>query len=126
MLKTQKSQRGITTISILMILALCGFILLIIIKLAPIYLEQFQISAALHGLIKDARVEGASDRDVKTLILKKLQVDNVSIIKSNDIDIKKISSGKRSVSINYEARVNVMGNVDAVVVFNDNNVEIGY
>jgi len=125
MLKTRKSQQGMTAISMAMILALCGFVLLIAVKLFPVYLESFKVSAAVHGLASDSRVEGAPDHDVKTLILKKLQVDDVDSIKANDIKIEKTGKGKRKVSIDYEARVHMLSNVDAVVVFTDNAVEIG-
>jgi hypothetical protein len=125
MLKSRKSQQGMTAIGILMILVLCGFILMIVIKLFPAYMESFKIDSALEGLTSDSRVQGASDAQVKDLILKKLQVDDVDEIKAKDIQI--VSEGsKRKVYIDYERRVHMMGNVDAVVTFGDNAVEIGY
>jgi len=123
MLKTPKSQRGMTGISIMMILALAGFVLAMAFKLFPFYLEGFKVSSTLNGLTTDSRVEGASDREVKDLILKKLQVDDVDTVTSEHIKVD--STGKkRMVSIEYEARVHMVGNLDAVVVFGDNAVEI--
>lgn len=124
MQSTPKSQRGMTAIGIAMILALCGFVLMIAVKLFPAYMDSFKVASALEGLTTDSRVEGATDREVKDLILKKLQVDDVEDIKSEHIII--VSSGsKRKVSIEYERRVHMMSNVDAVVVIGDNEVEIG-
>ncbi len=123
MLKTPKSQRGMTGISIMMILALAGFVLAMAFKLFPFYLEGFKVNSTLKGLTNDSRVEGASDRQVKDLILKKLQVDDVDTVTSEHIKIDS-SSKKRMVSIEYEARVHMAGNIDAVVVFGDNAVEI--
>jgi len=123
MLKTLKSQRGMTGISIMMILALAGFVLAMAFKLFPFYLEGFKVNSTLKGLASDNRVEGASDRDVRNLILKKLQIDDVDAVNSEHIKID--STGKkRMVSIEYEARVHMVGNLDAVVVFGDNAVEI--
>jgi len=123
MLKTPKSQRGMTGISIMMILALAGFVLAMAFKLFPFYLEGFKVNSTLKGLTTDSRVEGASDREVKDLILKKLQVDDVDSVTSEHIKFDS-SSKKRMVSIEYEARVHMVGNLDAVVVFGDNAVEI--
>ncbi len=124
MLKTPQSQRGMTAIGMAMILALCGFVLVIAVKLFPAYMENFKVNSALRGLVSDSRVEGASDAQLKELILKKLQVDDVDDVKSQHIKI--VSEGaKRKVFIEYEKRVPMMGNVDAVVVFGDNAVEIG-
>ena len=124
MLKTPKSQRGMTAIGIMMILALVGFVLVIAIKLFPVYLESFKVNSTLQGLTSDSRVEGATDRQVKDLILKKLQVDDVDAVLPEHIKIE-TSGKKRTVSIAYESRVHMMGNIDAVAVFGDNAVEIG-
>ncbi len=122
MLKTPKSQRGMTGISIMMILALAGFVLVMAFKLFPFYMEIFKLNSTLNGLTSDSRVEGASDQEIKKLILKKLQIDDVDAVTADHIKID--SSGKkRVVSIEYESRVHMVGNLDAVVVF-DNSVEI--
>lgn len=123
MLKTLKSQRGMTGISIMMILALAGFVLAMVFKLFPFYLEGFKVNSSLKGLTTDSRVEGATDREVKNLILKKLQIDDVDAVTAEHIKIDSTSK-KRMVSIEYEARVHMVGNLDAVVVFGDNAVEI--
>jgi len=124
MLKTPKSQQGMTGISIMVILALGAFVLAMVFKLFPFYLEGFKVNSTLKGLATDSRVEGASDREVKELIMKKLQVDDVDTVTAEHIKID--SSGKkRTVAIEYESRVNLVGNLDGVVVFGDNAVEIG-
>ncbi len=123
MLKTPKSQRGMTGVSIMVILALAGFVFAMALKLFPFYLEGFKVSSTLKGLESDSRVEGATDRQVKDLILKKLLVDDVETVTAEHIKID-ASGKKRKVSIEYEARVHMIGNVDAIVVFGDNIVEI--
>ncbi len=124
MQNTPKSQRGMTGIGIAMILALCGFVLMIVVKLFPAYMESFKVASALEGLIEDSRVEDASDREIKELIIKKLRVDDVDDVKSEHIKIES-AGAKRQISIEYEKRVHMMSNVDAVVVIGDNAVEIG-
>lgn len=120
---TRKSQRGMTAISMLVIACLVGFVVMIAIKLAPTYFAHFKVQAALKNLPTDSRAEGASDREIKELILKKLDVDDVDFVKSEDIVITKSSSG-RTVAIDYEARVPMFGNVDAVVKFDKNSIEL--
>lgn len=120
---TLKSQRGMTAISILMIAFLVGFVAMIAIKLAPTYFAHFKVQAALKNLPTDSRAEGATDREIKDLILKKLDVDDVSFVKEKDIVITKTASG-RTVAIDYEARVPMFANVDAVVKFEKNSIEL--
>lgn len=120
----KNKQQGMTMISMLALAAMIGFLLLIAIKLFPLYMAQFKISSALEGLITDSRVKGADSDDIKNLILKKLQVDDVDHITEDDINI--IADGAaRVVRIDYEARTNVLANVDVVVVFKDNMVRLG-
>lgn len=118
-----KAQRGMTAISMLMIALLVGFVVMIAIKLIPTYFAHFKVEAALKNLTSDSRAEGATDKAIKELILKKLQVDDVDFVKDKDIVITKTASG-RTVAIDYEARVPMFGNVDAVVKFEKNSVEL--
>ncbi len=118
-----KSQHGMTAISVLMIVVLVGFVLLIAAKLVPTYFAHFKVEAALKNLASDKRAEGASDKEIKSLILKKLDVDDVDFVTEKDIVITKTSAG-RTVAIDYEARVPMFANVDAVVKFGNNSVEL--
>jgi hypothetical protein len=120
---TVKAQQGMTAISMLMIAFLVGFVAMIAIKLAPTYFAHFKVQAALKNLPTDSRAEGAPDKAIKELILKKLDVDDVDFVKAEDIAITKTASG-RTVAIDYEARVPMFGNVDAVVKFDKNSVEL--
>lgn len=123
MRNTPKSQQGMTFISMLMLVALVIFVVMIIAKLIPVYFSHFKIEAALNNLKTDARAEGATDREIKELILKKLDVDDVDFIKEKDIVITKGPAG-RTVAIDYEVRVPMVANVDAVVKFEKNSVEL--
>ncbi len=123
MSNTLKSQRGMTAISMLVIFVMVGFIFMIVAKLVPTYFAHFKVEAALKNLASDNRAEGISDKEVKGLILKKLDVDDVDFVTEKDILITKTSTG-RTVSIDYEARVPMFANVDAVVKFNNNSVEL--
>ncbi len=119
-----KKQQGMTMISMLALAVLIGFVLLIAIKLAPVYLGQFKVASALKGLTSDARAKDASSDDIKELLLKKFQIDDVDHIKAEDIKIDTQGSAM-IVRIDYEARVNILSNVDAVVVFDGNEVRLG-
>ncbi|HGX92373.1 MAG TPA: DUF4845 domain-containing protein [Candidatus Tenderia sp.] len=111
-----KRQSGMTAISFAMLLALIGFVAVIFVKLIPVYLENFKITAAVNALEDDARAQGASVSEVKELLLKKLDIDDVDKVGEDDIVIKKLSEGL-SVTVNHETRIRMFGNVDAVVKY---------
>ncbi len=106
-----------TAISFAMLLGLIGFVAVIFVKLLPVYLENFKITAALKGLENDVRVEGASASEIRNLLLKKLQIDDVGKIGEKDIIITRERGKPMTVTINNETRIHMFGNVDAVVVY---------
>lgn len=116
MMSARKSEQGITAISFIMILVLIGFVAIIAIKLTPVYFENFKLTAALTGLESDPRAQGASVKEVRTLLLAKLTLDDVSKIEKDDVIIEKVKGGLL-VSLVDETRVPMMGNVDALVVY---------
>ncbi len=122
MLSTATSQRGMTTIGIVSILVLVGFVLMLAVKVLPSYLDHFKVSAALKGLTTDVRAKDATDREIKSLLLKKLQVDDVEYLTSEDIVISKTSTAL-NVRIQFENRVPMFSNIDAMVKF-DKSVEL--
>ncbi len=105
-----------TAISFAMLLGLIGFVAVIFVKLIPVYLENFKISAAVTALEDDPRAQGASVSEVKELLLKKLDIDDVEKVTEADIVIKRLKNGL-SVTVNHETRIPMFGNVDAVVTY---------
>ncbi len=112
-----KYQKGMTAISFAMLLALIGFVAVIFVKLIPVYLENFKINAAVSALEDDPRAQGASVSEVKELLLKKLDIDDVDKVTDENIVIEKLSEGRLSVTVNHETRIHMFGNVDAVVKY---------
>ena len=123
MIRSKKSQAGMTFISIVALLVLVGFVLMSVVKVLPGYLESFKVASALTNLTEKPNIASSSNREIKDMLLKKLQVDDVESVTSDHI---KIESGKteRTVSIEYEYRVNIISNIDAVVVIGDNAVKV--
>lgn len=118
-----RKQQGLTAISFLILLMVFGFLGMIAMKLFPVYLEHFKVSSALDGVGSDSRAKDASDDEIKEMIMKKLQIDDVRDLTKDDIEIGK-SGQNRYVTIQYETRVNMVGNVDAVVKYEGHKVEI--
>ncbi|MBI3772683.1 MAG: DUF4845 domain-containing protein [Gammaproteobacteria bacterium] len=123
MIMAPRKQQGMTAISFIILLMIFGFIGMIAIKLFPVYLEHFKVSSALKSMASDQRSKDASDDEIKETIMKKLQIDDVKSLTKDDIQISDSRDG-RTVTIEYESRVNMVGNVDAVVKFEGERVEI--
>lgn len=123
MTMTPVRQRGMTTIGIVLVLAMAAFFVLIGLKLYPIYYDSFKVAAALDSLKTDPSLATKTSTEVVDRLMKRLSIDNVDHVEKSDVSVEKSGKGM-NVSVEYEARKNIVGNVDVVVSFSK-AVEVG-
>ncbi|MFZ5594808.1 MAG: DUF4845 domain-containing protein [Pseudomonadota bacterium] len=122
MAKNYKKQRGLTAIGFVLLLGLIAFFAALAIKLTPLYLEHFEVSSVLKSVAQESDIGSKSAADIKDSIMKKLSINDVSHVTKDDIEVSK-EDGKLRVTISYEARVPMVGNIDIVANFKDNKIE---
>lgn len=110
------SQRGASTLAILIIVLFFGSLLTLAIKLGPIYLDDYTIQEALEGLDGTKGLSRMTQGDVRKLINKRLSVNNVRGFDAKAIKVEAEDNLVR-INVDYEVRTGVFGNVDAVVHF---------
>jgi len=114
---TLKKQQGMSLLSGLVLLAVVGFFLTAAFKIGPLYLDNSFVSAAVASLQKED-IHNMTDRDIRQKLSAHFDMNNVRDIDSKLVEITREST-RTEVILNYEKRVNFMGNVDVVVVFNN-------
>ena len=117
-----KKQRGMTAVGWIIVLGLIGFFVLLTLRLIPGYLEFLNVSGALESLQNEPGITQKSPPEIRTMLSKRFDVNDVHTIKAKDVKIEQ-KSGRLVVSVYYEVRVPVMGNVDAVSKF-EKEVEV--
>ncbi len=118
MMKRLDRQKGMTGLGWLTVLALIGFFAMLILKLAPVYMEHYSIKTVLASLKEEPLITQKSVAEVRRLLKKRLTVNGVYQLPKDAVKIKK-SAGVMRVKIAYEVRKHMAGNVDAVISFND-------
>jgi len=118
MASDKKKMRGLTGLSFLLLLALIGFFALLAIRLFPIYLEHYNVTSSLKSLQSEAWEVPVSKKEIKSLLLRRFQINDISHVGKEQIKVKSQNSGKL-VSIAYEVRKPFIGNIDLVVSFSD-------
>ena len=111
-------QRGMTGLGWLTVLALIGFFTLLIIKLAPIYLDHYSVASTVKSLEKDPQVTKKSPGEIRKLLKKRLKMNYVSDLPKDAIKIKK-SSGVLKVDVDYQVKEHLFGNIDLLLTFNE-------
>lgn len=112
-----KRQEGFSFWGWLIIIALIAFFATIILRLYPAYYEYFTVASIMNRLEHEDFSAGTSKSDIVTRLTRTMTIDNVNRVKLDDFDIKPTKGGF-TVTLDYEDRVQMMGNVDAVAKFN--------
>lgn len=121
-MQTLKSQQGMTAIGWLIVLGLIGFFVLLALRMTPAYLEYFTVKSALESLQNEPGITQKTPSEIRSMLGKRFDVNDVKNVSSKDVSIDN-QGGRLNVGVDYEVRVPVLGNVDAVMKF-DHSVEM--
>ena len=116
-MRTLKSQQGMTAIGWIIVLGLIAFFVLLALRLTPGYLEFATVSASLESLQKEPGITEKTAPEIRAMLGKRFDVNDVKTVDSRDVKIEN-KGGRLRVWVDYEVRVPVLGNVDAVSKFN--------
>lgn len=111
-----RRQRGLSMIGFLLVAALVVMAAMVAMKLVPAYIEFFSVKKILVSMSQEADFRGRSNADIRNIFSRKTSADYVSVVKADDLMIDR-SSGAPVVSVDYEFRTKLIGNVSLVVDF---------
>ncbi|QKK12259.1 MAG: DUF4845 domain-containing protein [Pseudomonadota bacterium] len=115
-----KKQQGMTAVGVLMVLALIAFFTLLVLRLVPPYLENFNVTSSLKSLQQEVGIKDKSPGEIRNLLQRRFDINDVTNVKRENVTVAKdAKSGLLKIAVEYEVRVPIMLNVDAVVVFSD-------
>jgi hypothetical protein len=115
-LSTMGRQGGASALVILIMVLFFGSLLSLLLKVGPAYMDDLTIQEALEGLDGTEGLSQMGPAQLRTLMNKRLSVNNVRGFDAKDISIEK--DGELVViNVDYEVRNNIFRNVDTVVHF---------
>jgi hypothetical protein len=112
-----KNQTGLTAIGLILTLIPVGLAVYIILRVAPVYIEALSVGDVVNSLKKELDLKEKSREEISKIIQKRLyEINNVSSVDRDDIKIQKTVNDV-TVTIDYEARVPLFGNVALALDF---------
>ena len=112
-----KNQVGLTAIGLILTLIPVGLAVYIILRVAPVYIEALSVGDVVNSLKKELDLKEKSREEISKMIQKRLyEINNVSSVARDDIKIQKTVNDV-TVTIDYEARVPLFGNVALALDF---------
>lgn len=112
-----KAQRGASFLNIVMILIVASFAVTIVVKLTGPYLEHRTINSIFESVINSEEEMKKPVREIKRDISRRFTINQVSLPdRENNLQIVN-DKGVLKIDLEYEVRVPMFGNVDAMVKF---------
>ena len=115
---SRKRQQGLTFISWLMILIVLGFMVMIGLKITPVYLEHFAVKSSLESLKSEPLISRKPITEIRKMLSRRLNINEIRGLSKDNIIIRR-TGGITNVTIKYEERRNIIGNLSLVMSFDD-------
>lgn len=115
-MKLKNKQKGLTGVSIMVLLVAIAFIAIIFLKIMPVYFDAFKVGDVVSAMKDERGLGDKSSREIITMILKRLDVNMVTDVDKDEIFVEKTKDSV-FIDVEYEVRKKMFGNLDIVVSF---------
>ena len=113
---TIKKQCGLTMISMMIVIVFLLFQGVIAMNVIPVYITDSSVKTIMENLPNDPTAKRTAFKDLKPLIAKRLSINSVYTIKTDAIKVKK-GRGESIITIEYEPRGTLVGNLEYIISF---------
>jgi hypothetical protein len=103
-------QKGVSTISIIVIVGIFGLLVVTFFKVFPMYYDNIKLQSALEALQQDSQVDPKSKRSIWAALSKRLYINEVRHIQLEHVTMSR-KDGKTTVIVAYETRDDFIGNL---------------
>lgn len=112
----KRNQGGMTLLGFLLVLVVVGFAAFIAMRLFPMYQEYYAVKSSLKGLAGEPGVSDMDPAKIQDLFFRRLYINYSQNVKPSNIKIERMDGGWK-MSVNYEVRNELVGNLDVVGKF---------
>lgn len=96
-------QRGMTVIGMLLMIVVMGFMLLVAMKVIPMYIEYYTIKSTVEGIRKEPQLAQMSATDIQNSLQKRFDIGYVERLKARDLKIRNDAESRgRVIELVYE------------------------
>ena len=120
----RKRQAGMLIPGMLAIAIMVGFFVMCAIRMVPGYFEYLTVKEIVTKVAAEFNPEQDSIQDIRRKLANMLNTNQVYGIQPGEIEVFR-KDGKTYIDARYELRVPVMGRIDAVMNFDDLEIQAG-
>src|SRR3546814_3888871 len=101
----KRTQRGMTLLSFVIVLAVVGFAAYVGMKLFPMYSEYYSVKQALKGLQAEPDIANRDPAKIKDLFFRRLYISYSENVKPENVKLQRRQDGPGwDMEVNYEVR----------------------
>lgn len=114
-------QAGMTTLGLIILVVFIGLFAFAGLRLTPVYLNYIKVVGVIDGIRDEFDGQSASRAAIRNSIVRRFDVESVSVITARDIEIKSVDNGFE-VTASYEHKAPFIANVSFVVDFRKSTI----
>ena len=103
-------QRGLSTVGIIAVVGIFGLLVVTLVKIFPMYYDNFKVNSALEALQKDSAVDPKSKRAIWESLQKRLYINEVRVVTRQHVKMVR-KNGKTTITVSYETRDAFIGSL---------------
>jgi len=111
-------QQGMTMWSLTFVLGVIAFVIFLIFKLLPPYVEDMKVRAALDGIARQDNAGAMTRAEIASALSKRFDIDNVDTVKPDQHLTVERAVGKKIIRISYEVVIPMASNISLLLDFN--------
>lgn len=111
-----KKQTGASMIGMFLLIAMVLLMLIVAMKVMPAYAEHMNIKKVMKAMSAEPLIS-MSKQEIRASFSKRISIDDITAVKSEDLDILQDDAGRTVLSIEYQAVRPVMHNLSVVIDF---------
>lgn len=109
----KRTQRGMTLIGFILVLAVAGVFIYMGMKLIPMYSEYYAVKQAMESMSKEAGMAESDAAKIKDLFFRRLYTSYAENVKPENVKLLRKDSGWM-MTVDYEVRRPLIANIDVV------------
>ncbi len=113
-----RSQRGMTTMGMVILVAFMGIFAFAAIRLVPVYLNYMKVASVVSGVVQEFDGTGATSNMIRRSISNRFDIEMVSEIRAKDITVTKVDGGYEVAAV-YSHKAPFIANISFVVDFDE-------
>jgi hypothetical protein len=109
-IKTRNRQKGMSTVGIITIMGIFGFLVVGLLTIFPMYYDNLKLQTALEAIQNDTSIDPKSKQAIWGSLQKRLYINEVRSITKDHVKMLR-KDGKTTITVSYEARDTFVGNL---------------